>query len=147
MPYFCYGFTKPLDSTDSALINYFHLVELRNDLLHGNINIKKLAFNELYFLGKVPIFNGYSSMWDRSLGVAYRTVGVSEVRAEIEVVDRLIEYLYSLLDPQVVKNVKRMMDTFDLGVRKDTGRLGILFGSTLVDFAASAEGSKAASDL
>lgn len=134
LPYYCNGFKGPIDSSDQAVRDYLQLVATRNDLLHGNIDIEKLKFNELYFLGKVPIFNHYSTMWERSLGVAHRAVGLKEVHAELAVVEAFVQYLLSLLQDEVGENVKMMSDRFDLGIRKDTGRLGVLFSQRLVDF-------------
>ena len=60
---------------------------MRNDLLHGNVAIDKLRFNDLYFNGTVPVFIQYSTMWDRSIGVAHRSVGMGAVNEELAVVD------------------------------------------------------------
>lgn len=137
LPYYCVGFESPIDSGHQAIQDYLKLVDTRNNLLHGNVDIGKLKFNELYFYGKVPVFNEYSTMWERSLGVAYRAVGLEEVRAEFAVVDALVEYLLSLLQDKISEEVKMMSEKFDLGIRKDTGRLGVLFSETLVDFGVS----------
>lgn len=134
LPYYCLGFKGPIDSNHQAIRDYLQLVDTRNDLLHGNIDIEKLKFNELYFHGKVPIFNEYSTMWERSLGVAHRAVGLTEVHAEIAVVDAFVEYLLELLQDAVGEQIKMMSEKFDLGIRKDTGRLGMLFSKTPVDF-------------
>jgi hypothetical protein len=134
LPYYCAGFSRPVDSSHPAVRDYFQLIDTRNDLLHGNIDIEKLKFNELYFFGKVPVFNSYSTMWERSLGVAHRAVGLEEVHAEIASVDAFVEYLLSLLHDKVRDQVRLISDKFDLGIRKDTGRLGVLFNGVLVDF-------------
>lgn len=76
-------------------------------------------------------------MWERTLGVSHRTVGLTEVHAELSVVDVFVEYLLGLLDEKIREEVKMMSDKFDLGIRKDTGRLGVLFGKPLVDFSLS----------
>jgi len=134
LPYYCAGFKGPIDSDHQAIKGYLRLIATRNDLLHGNIDIDNLKFNELYFYGTVPIFNQYHTMWERSHGVAHRAVGLEEVHAEIVIVDALVEYLLGLLNEKVRKSVDLISGKFDLGIRKDTGRLGILFSETLVDF-------------
>lgn len=134
LPYYCIGFKGPVDSGHQAVRDYLQLVDTRNDLLHGNIDIEKLKFNELYFYGKVPIFNEYSTMWERTLGVAHRAVGLAEVHAELATVDAFVVYLLGLLKDKISEEVKLMSERFDLGIRKDTGRLGVLFATTLVDF-------------
>lgn len=134
LPYYCVGFERVVDVNEPAMRNYLKIVDSRNDLLHGNIDIEKLKFNELYFFGRVPVFNEYSTMWERSLGVAHRAVGLSEVRDELDKVDAFTSYLTSLLAPEVRKNVDAISQKFDLGIRKDTGRVGVLFSDRLVDF-------------
>ncbi len=93
-----------------------------------------MKFNELYFNDKVPVFKSYTSMWERSLGVSHRAVGLEEVHAEIAVVDAFIEYLQSILNDKIAEEMRLISGKFDLGVTKKTGRLGLLFGERLVDF-------------
>jgi len=139
LPYYCTGFENPVDLNHSAMKDYLKIVDSRNDLLHGNIDIEKLKFNELYFAGKVPIFNSYSTMWERSLGVAHRAVGLSEVRAELAKVDAFTDYLTCLLTQNVRDSVEGVSRKFDLGIRKDTGQIGVLFPDHLVDFGMAAD--------
>lgn len=143
----CIGFKQHVDYASEPCREFHTLVNERNDLLHGNVVIEKLRFNELYFYGKVPVFIEYSSMWDRSMGVAHRAVGVESVKHEIAVVDGLIEYLLSCLDEKVKETVQRMVEKFDLGLCLDDGRLGILFADWLVDFAPSFSSSDESSDF
>ncbi len=134
LPYYCSGFKAAVDSSHPAIQKYTQLIGTRNDLLHGNIDVERLKFNELYFYGNVPIFNRYTTMWERSLGVAHRAVGLEEVRSELAVVDAFVEYLIGLLDDKTSELMKIVSEKFDLGVTKETGRIGVLFSDTLVDF-------------
>lgn len=136
LSYDCSGFKQHVDYGSDACKRYHTLVNERNDLLHGNVVIEKLRFNELYFNGTVPVFTHYSSMWERSLGVMQKAVGLDTVRAELTVVDNMIEYLMSCLDEKLRDSVRLFIDKFDLGVCLDDGRLGVLFPDWLVDFAA-----------
>jgi hypothetical protein len=72
-------------------------------------------------------------MWDRSIGVAHRSVGLDSVKEELAVVDGLIEYLLSCLDDGVRNAIRLMCDKFDLGFCLDDKRLGILFPDWLAD--------------
>ncbi len=129
----CTGFKHHIDYTCDACKRYHTLVNKRNDLLHGNVVIEQLRFNELYFNGTVPIFKEYSSMWERSIGVAHRSVGIDVVKNELAIVDDLIAYLLSCLDDGVCNQIKIMCDKFDLGLCLDDKRLGILFPDWVVD--------------
>lgn len=130
----CTGFKQHIDYTCDACKRYHTLVNKRNDLLHGNVVIEQLRFNELYFNGTVPVFIEYSSMWERSIGVAHRAVGMDSVNEELAIVDGLVQYLLSCLDDGIREKVKIMCDKFDLGLCMDDKRLGILFPDWLVDF-------------
>lgn len=109
LPINCLGFTKPIDYSSDPCRAYHSLVNERNDLLHGNVVIEKLKFNELYFWGKVPVFREYHSLWDRSIGVELRAVGLREVAAEQKVVDDFIEYILNLLEEKLRENVELML--------------------------------------
>jgi hypothetical protein len=130
----CVGFERHVDYASEPCRRFHTLMNERNDLLHGNLVVDKLRFNELYFLGKVPVFIQYSSMWDRSMGVAHRAVGVESIKDELNVVDGLIEYLLSCLRDDTREVVRGIANKFDLGFCLDDGRLGILFANWLVDF-------------
>ena len=134
LPINCHGFTKPVDYASDPCRAYHSLVNERNDLLHGNVVIEKLKFNELYFWGKVPVFQEYHSLWERSIGVEQRAVGLSAVDAEQKVVDDFIEYVLSLLEEKLRENVEFMLDRYELGLNSENGRLGVLFPEWLVDF-------------
>lgn len=138
----CIGFKQRVDYSNEACRRYHTLVNERNDLLHGNVVINKLRFNELFFNGRVPIFTQYTSMWERSFGVAHRSAGLDTVMAELAVVNCLIEYLLSCLGDKLRDQVKFMADKFDLGVCLDDGRLGVLFSNQLIDYVTEPKHSK-----
>jgi hypothetical protein len=130
----CIGFGKAVDYASDACRAYHTLVNERNDLLHGNIVVDKLKFNEVYFWGKVPVFHEYRSMWHRARGIQARMVGLDRVSAEQEVVDNFINYLLSCLEPDIQQQLKLLADAHELGFNTSTQRFGLLFDDTLVDF-------------
>lgn len=105
----------------------------RNDLLHGNINIGKLRFNEVYFHGTVPVFKEYRSMWQRSLGVERKAVGLDKVKEELAAIDDFITYVLSCLDDKARPNIEYMLSRLELGLNTRDDRLGVLFSEQLVD--------------
>lgn len=130
----CYGFKKPVDYSDPICRRYNSIVNERNDLLHGNIAISKLRFNEVYFLGTVPVFKEYRSMWNRAFDVQRKAVGLDKVEKEIVIVTDFIEYVLSCLDDQVRINVEQIISRFELGLNKKDDRVGVLFPEYMVDF-------------
>ena len=122
-----------MDYSHPACKEYHSLVNERNDLLHGNVVLEKLQFNEVYFSGTVPVFKEYRSLWERSVGVDIQAVGLHKLTTEVKTVDALTAYLASCLKPEARGQVDRLADKRDLGLNKKTGRVGILFPDHLVD--------------
>lgn len=129
----CHGFKQQIDYSIQACKDYHSLVNDRNDLLHGNIVIDKLKFNDLYFHGKVPLFKNYSSMWERAFGIEQQFVGLDVINNELKIVDSLTEYLLSCLVDQVREQVEYVAGQLFLAVNSENGRLGVLFPEWLVD--------------
>jgi hypothetical protein len=142
----CVGFAKQPDYASDACRRYHTLVNERNDLLHGNVAIDKLSFNEVHFWGKVPIFREYRTMWQRSLGVLVNAVGLRTVHADVAVVTDLISYIESCLDDEHKENAKLMSGRYELGLNKATRRIGVLFPPWLTDFRAMRQRPGSAAD-
>ncbi|MCC6140408.1 MAG: hypothetical protein IT389_07310 [Nitrospira sp.] len=132
----CNGFASSIDYSHETCRTYHSLVNERNDLLHGNVAIDKLRFNEVYFHGSVPVFNEYRSMWERSIGVEIQAVGFDKLFEEVRVIERFIEYVLDCLQPSIKKEIERASRKRDLGFNEKTGRFGILFPDHLVDMVA-----------
>lgn len=129
----CVGFNSPVDYTHPAFKDYNSLVNERNDLLHGNVVLEKLRFNEVYFSGRVPIFKRYRSLWERTLGVDIQAVGLHRLAKEVEVVERMVEQLKSHLNPETRDLIDQASGQRDLGLDQKRGKFGILFSRQLVD--------------
>lgn len=129
----CNGFSNAIDYSHQSCKNYHSLVNERNDLLHGNVVIDKLKFNDIYFDGNTPIFKRYLTMWERAFVVEQNAVGLDKVNSELSIVEDLITYLNSCLDEKIRDSVLKMVAKYDLGIRTDNGGLGILFPDRLVD--------------
>jgi hypothetical protein len=129
----CIGFKQDIDYSDEVCKLYHSIVNERNDLLHGNVVIDKLKFNEVNFSGKVPVFKTYSTMWERAFGVELKSVGLERLKQERNIVEELIEYIISHMNVTTQNQVKALLEHHELGMCIDDGHLGILFSSTLVD--------------
>jgi hypothetical protein len=133
LPDNCIGFQKRPDYSSDACRAYHSIVNERNDLLHGNVIIDKLKFNQVYFLGTVPIFKEYKTVWERSLEVEANAVGLDAVNSEFATVNSLIEYLLSCLDSDARKHIEIIAKQKELGLNEETGNLGVLFSERFVD--------------
>lgn len=134
LPLNTHGFEKNVDYSVEACRKYHSLVNERNDLLHGNVVIDKLKFGEVFFVGTVPIFKEYRTMWHRSMGVSLKAVGLDRVEEEYAAVHELRSYVLSCLAQDVRENLEFMLDRRDLGLESSTGRIGVLFADWMVDF-------------
>lgn len=130
----CVGFARAVDYTADACANFHRLVNERNDLLHGNVVVEKLKFNEVYFDRKVPIFKEYRALWRRTIGVWLGAVGLEHVDSELAIVDAFIEYVLSCLRETAAHAARQFLASYELGREARTGRLGVLFPNALVDF-------------
>ena len=129
----CYGFARGIDVSSSVWKKFHTLMNARNDLMHGNVAMDKLKFNDVYFLGKVPVFKTYRSMWERSVGLRKKSIGIAEVTDETKIVDDFCEHVMSCLDEKVRPGVELMCSRGELGINKENGRVGVLFPEHLVD--------------
>ena len=130
----CYGFKQAVDFSEPICRRFHSIMNERNDLLHGNIAINKLRFNETYFWGNVPIFKEYCSMWNRAFEVQRNSVGLDKVSKEIAIVMEFIEYVLSCLEERMRTNVEYVISRLELGLNEKEDRVGVLFSEDLVDF-------------
>lgn len=142
LPHNCIGFKTDIDYSNDVCRRYHSLVNERNDLLHGNVVVDKLKFNEIYFSGRVPIFKSYSTMWDRAFGIEQESVGQDLFKQERETVENFIEYILSCLDDAKQEQVRIAIEKRELGMCLDDARIGVLFSGQLVDIRPGPKQSK-----
>lgn len=129
----CLGFRCPVDYKSEPCKNFHRLINERNDLLHGNVVPEKQKFNEVLFLRNIPIFEEYRSLWDRTLAVDAKAVGLGRVESEIRIVQDFVAYLLDCLDPDTRDIMEHVAARRDLAKNNEDGRFGILFPAHLVD--------------
>ena len=129
----CSGFEQPIDYAHTACKRFHTLINERNDLLHGNVLPEKQKFNEVFFLGTVPVFKEYRSLWDRTLAVDIEAVGLSRLTDEVATVDAFVEYVLSCLNQDVRQLMTSVVNERDMARNHENGRFGILFPHHLVD--------------
>ncbi|MBU3167805.1 hypothetical protein [Acinetobacter baumannii] len=130
----CNYFTSPIDYNSEECKNFHTLMNERNDILHGNINIKKQSFGEVYFDKNMAIYDTYQDHWEKSIGILINSVKLDTIFRDLKVVEDFIEYIYSKLEPQVSSDLKILLDKAYLGFNPKTGRIGILFQDHFADF-------------
>lgn len=129
----CIGFESQVDYKHAAFKAYHTLVNERNDLLHGNVVLEKLKFNEVYFNGRVPVFKHYRSLWERTVGVDIQAVGLHRLANEVQIVDSMVAQLKNHLTPATRKFIEQVSEQRDLALDEGRGRFGVLFSQRLAD--------------
>uniref|UniRef100_UPI003736F51F hypothetical protein n=1 Tax=Vibrio parahaemolyticus TaxID=670 RepID=UPI003736F51F len=130
----CVGFEEIVDYTADECKKFHTLMNERNDLLHGNVEVNKLSIGDVYFNGTVPLFIQYEDFWDKSIGVSMSSVKFDSIKDDYNVVDDFIRYILSKMNAQISKHLEAIMDKGQLGFNKKTGRVGVLFPEHLADF-------------
>lgn len=136
----CIGFESQVDYKHAAFKAYHTLVNQRNDLLHGNVVLENLKFNEVYFSGRVPVFKHYRSLWERTVGVDIQSVGLHRLANEIQVVDSMVAQLKTHLTPETRKFIEQVSSQRDLALDEGRGKFGVLFSRRLVDMFVPGDG-------
>ncbi|MDZ4129181.1 MAG: hypothetical protein U1E02_34160 [Hydrogenophaga sp.] len=129
----CIGFETQVDYKHAAFKAYHTLVNERNDLLHGNVVLEKLKFNEVYFSGRIPVFKQYRSLWERTVGVDIQAVGLHRLANEIQIVDNMVAQLKTHLTPATREFIEHVSEQRDLALDEGRGKFGVLFSRRLAE--------------
>lgn len=132
----CIGFESAVDYSSNECKNFHTLMNERNDLLHGNVEVNKLSIGDVYFDKNVPLFLKYEDFWDKSIGVSMKSVKFDQIQTDRDVVNEFITYIMNKLKPELRKEIEIIMDRGQLGFNHKTGRVGVLFSGHMVDFRA-----------
>jgi hypothetical protein len=130
----CVGFESAVDYTSDECKAFHSLMNERNDLLHGNVEVNKLSIGDVYFNKCVPLFLQYEDFWDKSIGVSMQSVKLKTIHHDRNVVEKFIQYILSKLNTQLREQLELIMKKGQLGFNKKTGRIGVLFPKHMVDF-------------
>jgi len=130
----CLGFQKPIDYTATECKQFHTLMNDRNDLLHGNVEVNKLSTGDVYFKDKTPLFIEYDDIWSVSIGASMNSVRFATVHSDHKVVQNFIEFIIGHLESNVANQIQHLMTISHLGFNSATGRLGVLFPDSIADF-------------
>lgn len=130
----CLYFVEPIDYTSDECKKFHTLMNERNDMLHGNINISKQSFGEVYFNKNMAIYDTYQDHWEKSIGILIESVKFHTIHEDHKIVENFIEYVLSKINPKARKELEMLLDTSFLGFNAKTGRIGLLFPAHFADF-------------
>jgi hypothetical protein len=130
----CIGFDSGIDYSSEECKKFHTLMNERNDLLHGNVEVNKLSIGDVFFNKRVPIFIQYEDFWDKSIGVSMQSVKYDAIHEDRKVVDDFIKHIISKLSSDIKEQLELIMEKGQLGFNHKTGRIGVLFPEHMVDF-------------
>lgn len=133
----CIGFDSAVDYSSEECKKFHTLMNERNDLLHGNVEVNKLSIGDVFFNRRVPLFIKYEDFWDKSIGVSMQSVKFDSIHEDRKIVDDFIKYILSKIDTNRRKELELIMERGQLGFNNKTGRIGILFPEHMVEFRSS----------
>nr|WP_298892739.1 hypothetical protein [uncultured Acinetobacter sp.] len=120
----CNYFSEPIDYSSMECKKFHTLMNERNDMLHGNINIKKQSYGDVYFNQDMAIYDTYQDHWEKSIGILIQTVKFESIHQDLIVVENFIEYILSKLSTNISESLKSLLDKTYLGYNEKTGRIG-----------------------
>jgi hypothetical protein len=133
----CIGFESAIDYSSTECANFHTLMNERNDLLHGNVEVNKLSIGDVFFNKNVPLFLQYEDFWDKSIGVSLKSVKFDQIRNDRDAVTNFIKYILNNLEADIKEKIEVIMDKGQLGFNHKGGRIGVLFPEHMVDFRAA----------
>ncbi|WMJ00311.1 hypothetical protein RBU55_01795 [Pseudomonas chlororaphis subsp. aurantiaca] len=135
----CIEFRRSIDYSAQECRDFHTLMNERNDLLHGNVEVGKLSIGEIFFRGKVPLFIEYEDFWSISIGASMKSVRFDSIHQDHKVVEKFISFITTQLEKSVADQISLILDQGYLGFNAKTGRLGVLISDEIADFRAFAD--------
>lgn len=130
----CTGFVSSLDWDDDICKKIHTIFNKRNDLLHGNFNMKKLKYGDVGFVKNMPLFKKLTSFKEDILNLELSNGNLDFVLQEVDDAQVFMQYVLISLEAPIRIEFKAMLESYTLGWNKSTKRFGILFKNDLVDF-------------
>jgi FtsZ-binding cell division protein ZapB len=130
----CVGFKEMIDYTSDACKKFHTIINERNDILHGNMDLKNLKIGEIYFNRTVPIFTEYDDFYSRTSGVYLNSIKYDSIMKDYESINEFISYIIEKLEPSQKMCIEQMVFRREIGINSKDGRLGALLPNHMSDF-------------
>jgi len=135
---YCEGFTKPVNYDDPAFAKFHTVMNSRNDFLHGNVDPKRLSFEEVFidtFHGDqiIPLFKDDRGMIARYVRNSLKFVEPEGALNDLDVVRSFVVYLLGEMDAPARERIERLMDRDYLAWHPSTGEVAELLADATVE--------------
>lgn len=130
----CDGFKSMVDYSNESCKKFHSIINERNDILHGNVDMKSLEIGDIYFNGNVPIFTEYDDLYSRTSGAYLKSIKYDSILKSYDDVNGFINFILDSLDSSTRTFIEQLAFRREIGVSYRDGRLGALLPDRMVDF-------------
>lgn len=131
----CIGFHMPVDYDNNESCKKFHsIMNIRNELLHGNVNPNTNKFDTIYFDKNTPLFTIFTDLALDSYVASLKGIEYNKLLEDYQSIQNFISYILSCLDYTQAIELKKILNESYPGWNNKTKRLGVLFDDKAVDF-------------
>lgn len=107
----CNGFNCAVDYNNNDSCKEFQSVmNIRNEMLHGNVNPNTNHFDTVYFEGKVPLFAKFTSLAFDSYVASQTGIEFETLLKRYESIQNFISYILTCMEIPVAKQIIIMLD-------------------------------------
>jgi hypothetical protein len=130
----CDGFKSMVDYSNDSCKRFHSIINERNDILHGNVDMKSLGIGDIYFNGNVPIFTEYDDLYSRTSGAYLKSIKYDSILQNYDDVNGFIGFILDSLDSNTRTCIEQLAFRREIGVSYRDGRLGALLPDDMIDF-------------
>nr|MBA3573157.1 hypothetical protein [Pyrinomonadaceae bacterium] len=123
----CDGFAGRIEDTEEAFREFRHLMNSRNDRLHGNLDPTKGTGHDVYFDDRfIPLFERSQGLTQLALENALANVNPDAAIRDWEAARGFVGLLLTKLDARTRNEVELAFGHLQLGYRPETGSIGVI---------------------
>jgi hypothetical protein len=130
----CKGFAKAVEPGNATMTRYWIIVNRRNDIIHGNINVERDASDTVYFDKKTPLFRSGGNRIKTYRESVIRTHNPKQVLEDYEATHEVIYEIIGHLHPPMQEQVKILISETEPGWDAKRSIFGKLFPSHVMSF-------------
>lgn len=130
----CRGFAKAIEPGNAAMARYWQIVNRRNDVIHGNLDVERDALDTVYFDKKTPLFRSGGDRIQAHLEGVIRTHDPEQVLSDYEATHDFILEIVGHLQPPIQEQARILISETEPGWDAKRGIFGKLFPSHVMSF-------------
>ncbi len=121
-------------NNNEACKEFQSIMNIRNEMLHGNVNPNTNHFDTVYFDDRTPLVAKFTDLAFDSYLASQTGIEYHTLLTRYESIQNFISYVLTCLDLNAAKQIMDMLDEPYPGWNPKTKRLGKLFADKAIDF-------------